>query len=316
MKLQVTSYQLPVFRRTPAGAETFYLQLSTFHALLAFSLIEVLLTVTLLSLIILALMNVFSSTQQAFRASVTQTDVLEGGRAATLMIAEDLRGLTPSGSYSNVDIAANKINDSVNFFSVANGFAYSPLVQTLPASSGLRTNLLNYFFVLGRENNKWTGTGYIVDTASTTEFYPLYRFYMETNVTVRPLALYNAFSTAINARQWSNMSHILNGVVHLAVRPQDPQGRWMNNERVNYTNAANTFFLAPANGESQLYMFSNTVPAAVELQLGILEDRAMQRADSIPNATAKATYLSNQSGHVHIFRQLVTIPNVDPSAYQ
>jgi type II secretory pathway component PulJ len=41
----------------------------------------VLVVVSLLSLIVLALMAVFNSTQRAFRASITQTDVLEGGRA-------------------------------------------------------------------------------------------------------------------------------------------------------------------------------------------------------------------------------------------
>ena len=44
----------------------------------AFTLVEVMVVVTLLSLIVLALMTVFNSTQAAFRASVTQTEF--GGR--------------------------------------------------------------------------------------------------------------------------------------------------------------------------------------------------------------------------------------------
>ena len=287
----------------------------------AFSLVEVLLVVTLLSLIILALMNVFSSTQQAFRASVTQTDVLEGGRNAMQMITDDLRGTTPSFYPSNV--VGRTVGD-VNFFTVANKTTgYAPLVQTLPASPGTRTNLLNYFFVLGRNNNVWTGTGYIVDTDSATDLYPLYRWYQEISYTTRPAILFSNFSAAINARQWTNMSHVLNGVVHLVVRPHDPQGRWINNDFVNYTNAANAFFLAPAYGETQLYMFSNTVPAAMELQLGLIEDRTLQRAESLPNnlptvppGDRRSLYLSQQAGHVQVFRQLVPIPNVDPSAYQ
>ena len=315
MKPPITSYKLPVIRPNRAEQKALNFRLSTRHSFLAFSLVEVLLVMTLLSLIILALMNVFSTTQAAFRASVTQTDILEGGRAAMQMITDDLRGLTPSGNTSNV--VGTTINDSVNFFSVANNFAYAPLVQSLPASPGLRTNLLNYFFVLGRENNKWTGVGYIVDTASTTALYPLYRFYAETNATARPLSLYEAFSTAIFNQQWTNMSHIMDGVVHLAVRAHDPNGNWINNNVVIYTNAANTHFLFPAYGETQLYMFSNTVPAAVELQLGVLEDRPRQRAESLPyHSFAQSNYLSQQAGRVQIFRQLVTIPNVDPSAYQ
>jgi hypothetical protein len=49
----------------------------------------------------------------------------------------------------------------------------------------------------------------------------------------------------------------------------------------------------------------------------------LQRAESLgipgqppPLISAQWSYLQNQSGHGHLFRQRVTIPNVDPSAYQ
>ena len=58
----------------------------------AFTLIEVMVVVVLLSLIVIALMAVFNSTQSAFRASVTQTDVLESGRAAMDMITRRFAG--------------------------------------------------------------------------------------------------------------------------------------------------------------------------------------------------------------------------------
>ena len=54
----------------------------------AFTLVEMLVTLALLSLIVLALMTVFNSTQNAFRASLTETDILESGR--TLAYAKDL----------------------------------------------------------------------------------------------------------------------------------------------------------------------------------------------------------------------------------
>jgi hypothetical protein len=62
--------------------------------------------------------------------------------------------------------------------------------------------------------------------------------------------------------------------------------------------------------------YSNAVPASVELQMGVLEDRTLQRAESLPfQLFAQTNYLAQQSGHVHLFRQRVTIPNVDPTAY-
>jgi len=271
----------------------------------AFSLVEVLVVVSLMSLIVLALMAVFNSTQRAFRASVTQSDVLESSRAAMELMTSDLRAMTPSGGVSNVTTGP------VNFFVEANS-SYTPLTQTLPGSSISRTNVLNWFFVLGRNNDKWTATGYIVDSGSTSPLYPLYRFYGETNVANSPWSLYYNFKTT----QYTNMSHLMDGVVHLTVHAYDTNGTWISKSIYNYTNAVNTYFLSTAYGEPQLYMYSNTVPASVELELGVLEDRILARAESRPTTALQAQYLADKSGNVHIFRQHVSIPNVDPTAYQ
>ena len=235
------------------------------------------------------------------------------------LIAADLRTVTPSYGASNAI-------SPVNFCVLANynySTAYAPLVQNLPGATTVsRTNLLNYFFLLGKQNTKWFGIGYVVDNTNASDLYPLYRYYTETNLAANPLALYANFYDSVINSQWTNMSRLAGGVVHLTVRAQDPNGRWINGSWVNgsynqYTNALNTLFYPPAYGEAQLYMYSNTVPAAVELELGVLEDRPLGRAQSLPfNSTAQLNYLAQQSGSVHVFRQRVNIPNVDPSAYQ
>ena len=276
----------------------------------AFSMVELLVTMTLLSLIVLALMAVFSSTQRAFRASVTQTGVLEGSRATVDLITSELRSMAACGGSSN-------IYSGVNFVAVNNSFAYSPLVQSLPASTVSRTNLLQYFFVLGRENTKWTSAGYIVNTASSSPLYPLYRYYAETNISANPYGLYGNFLNEINNGQWTNMSHVMDGVIHMVVRAYDPNGFWMTNGygRQQTIFPQNVWFSPPVFGEVNFAFYSNTIPAAVELQLGVLEDRTLQRAESLAG-TAQWQYLQAQSGHVHVFRQRITIPNADPSAYQ
>ena len=294
-------------------------------------MVELLVVMTLLSLIVLALMAVFNSTQQAFRASVTQTDVLEGSRAAVDLITADLRGLTPSdGSFTNIN--NNVIGCAVNFFVTNNDTSffqtYSPLAQSLPGSSLLRTNLLQWFFVLGRENTKWTGAGYVVDSGSASPLYPLYRFYAETNINANPVVLFNGFWKTISLAQWTNLSHVMDGVTHLVVHAYDPSGYQLTNTiqfrgrqpvtglNITVTNQ-NTWFSAPQWGEVGMCMFSNAVPAAVELQLGVLEDRALARASSLPfRSPAQLKYLAQPAGAVHLFRQRVTIPNVDPTAYQ
>ena len=278
----------------------------------AFSLLEVLVVVALLSLIVIALMTVFSSTQRAFRASVTQTDVLEGGRAAVDLITTDLRTLSPSGGVSNF------VTGPVNFFVVANS-GYTPMPQSLTASpsGSVRYNLLNTFFVLGRNNDKWTAVGYAVNATNTSPLYPLYRFYAETNINASPLGLYYEFVNDINSGLWGNLNHVVDGVVHLTLRAYDPNGMWINPIYPPYgTNAANTELLSPFYGEAQLFMFSNTVPASVELELGVLEDRTLARAESRGTPAAQWNYLTNQVGALHLFRQRVSIPNVDASAYQ
>jgi len=295
----------------------------------AFSLVEIMVVVSLLSLIVLALMAVFSSTQRAFRAAVTQTDVLEGSRAAAELMAADLRGLTPSDGVSN--IVPPNVYGPVNFFTLGNynySTAYAPLTQSLPGAFDslgnqiYRTNLLNYFFVLGRNNTKWTSTAYIVDTTSANPLFPLYRFYAETNTVNSPLTLYSQFVTQIQQPQWSTnsacFSHLIDGVVHLTVHAYDTNGTWINNGGfIAYTNAQNTYFYQLAYGEPQFLMVSNTVPAAVEFEMGVLEDRARARAQSLSQSYAAQTnYLAGQAGAVHVFRQRVNIPNVDPSAYQ
>jgi hypothetical protein len=271
-----------------------------------------------------SLVAVFTTTQRAFRAAVTQTDVLEGSRAAMDLVTSDLRRMTSSGGVSNV--VNGQLFCPLNFGVLANYNNYSPLLQSLPGafdSSGnpiFRTNVLNYFFLLGRENTKWIGIGYVVDNTSSSSLYPLYRYYAETNIQSNPRYLSDNFITAVLASQWTNMSHLMDGVVHLTVHAYDTNGVWINtNSFPIYNHAFNTRYFANAYGEPQFYMLSNTVPASVELELGVFEDRVVQHAQSLPNLApvyAQSNYLAGQSGTLHLFRQRVSIPNVDPTAYQ
>jgi type II secretory pathway pseudopilin PulG len=295
----------------------------------AFTLVEILVVVVLMSFIILALMAVFNSTQTAFRASLTQSDVLEGGRSAMGLIKSDLELMTPSFGQSNLVNNPSPAPDGSSYVPVnfqigvvqSQNSTNNPLRQSLTGTSDpntQRTNVLESFFILTRQNLTWTGVGYVVDTGSTNYFNPLYRFSQSTNVTVpnAPVMLYNNFWYA----SVTNMSHLMDGVVDLRVRAYDPGGHWMTNvyEFYNGQDIANrnVSFSAPAWGEVGFYMFSNTLPASVEINLGVLEDRAIQRAESIGDPTVRSNYLAQQAGKVHVFRQRVWIRNVDPSAYQ
>ena len=282
----------------------------------AFTLIEVMVVVTLLALIVLALMSVFSSTQRAFRAAVTQTDVLEGSRAAMDLIASDLRGVTPS--------YAAYYSGAVNFF-VTNNASYSqPLVQSLPGGNASRSNLLQEIFILNRQNTQWWGVGYAISFNSSGNLYSLYRLQAPLPPgTTDPTVIFNspAFQNFFQnpANPANGGSHLLDGVVHLVVRAYDPNGVWIAPGYALYTNFLNeaTLPFPLAGGEAGFVMYSNVVPAAVELEMGALEDQVRAHAEALPGGSAaQLQYLSQQAGAVHLFRQRVTIPNVDSTAYQ
>lgn len=319
----------------------------------AFTLVEMLVTLALLSIIVLALMAVFNSTQNAFRASLTETDILESGRNVMGLMAGDLEGMTPASSPVNPylppaffwslspGVLAStdpfNTNDNFNFYAAMakNVSAPRPLVQSLTASSRLRTNVLENFFSLSRQNidgsPSWVGTGYAVftNTPETNGIYSLYRFYMTTS-TMRgtPALLYNFFAR-LNYTNTAMWSHLLDGVVDLTVTPYDPNGLAMTNtpwysysssgQRITNYYPNTVFFAQSIPGVHGCYMYSNTVPASVEVELGVLEDAVLQHAKGLPNSPpdyAQTAYLSNHVGQVHLFRQRVWIRNVDPAAYQ
>ncbi|HEV2455561.1 MAG TPA: hypothetical protein VGY98_14950 [Verrucomicrobiae bacterium] len=297
----------------------------------AFTLVEILVVLVLLSMIVLALMAVFSGIQRAFRASLTQTDTLEGGRAVMNLIANDLESMTPSYGLNQVGFNANNqlVTAGPANFSVlltTNGSPPSPLFQSLMSSptGQIRTNVLESIFILSKANiqgvQSWVGTGYLV-TSNLPDgtLYPLYRFYMATNAAAGPqgiLAVYTNFLAAnyTNSGQWS---HLIDGVVNLTARAYDTNGVWMTN---GYTSplsfhVRNAEFWASPWNEPQFLFCSNAVPASVQIELATLEDRTLKHAEALsgPNQSG---YLANAIGQVHVFRQRVWIRNLDPTAYQ
>ncbi len=277
-----------------------------------FSMVEILVVVSIFSVIVLALMAVFSGTQRAFRSTLTQTGVLEGGRATMDLITRDLRGLVPSDG---------AVNGAVNFLVADNGSYATPLVQSMPGGSSSRQNLLQEIFILNHYNNGWWGVAYAIGTnrQSASLATSLYRLQCPTNgsTVTDPSTLYtNQAVQSFFANPLTNGSHLIDGVVHFAVRAYSPAGYQINSA---YTNAfpgklSQTAFSTLQGNASGMQMYSNNLPAAVELQLGVLEDQVLAHALSL-SAASSLSYLQGQSGAVHLFRQRVSIPNVDTTAY-
>jgi hypothetical protein len=113
---------------------------------------------------------------------------------------------------------------------------------------------------------------------------------------------------------------LMDGVVHLRVYAVDNNGEMMNTAAYpTYLGLTNNVVVYPftpslAPDEYGCIFYSNKVPASVEVEMGVLEDSALQHAESL-NSSALTNYLAQHAGQVHIFRQSVPIRNVDPTAY-
>jgi prepilin-type N-terminal cleavage/methylation domain-containing protein len=300
-----------------------------------FTLVEILVVLVLLSLIVFALMAVFGATQRALRSSLTYTDTLESGRAVMDEVTSDLQSMTPSDANSNL-FFLNYSNPPVNFYAGVKFFSAlpsppSPLFQPLLASStgAQRTNIIEDIFILSRGNingvPSWIGTGYSVTTnLPDGTLYPLYRFYMTTNLASGPLgqaSLFGWFSQFqyTNSALWS---HLMDGVVHLTAQVYDTNGYWMTNGvnlnvLPNYKVPRFVNFAAAGQGilESDVAFYSNAVPASVQIELGTIEDTTLSHAEGLVGLN-QSNYLANSANTVHVFRQRVWIRNLDPTAYQ
>ncbi len=303
-------------------------------ALRAFSLIEIMVALGLLTIIVIALFVVFNHIQRAFRASMNQTDLFEAARTVTDSSAREIEQMAPS--YLNtLNFYAQLINDT-------------PVVQTLPGIPGsqqVRTNLLQDFFMLTRNNDTWVGIGYCVRTNDSAgrlwlpEITPgspgqagigsLYRFtyslpVLNTNsatgivgLPLDPGIIYNAFSNAVLPGSVLMSNRVCDGVIHFRFRAFDTNGWLIVSGSSANTDIRTNSVLAP--GEVWRYAFySNAVPAFVEMELGILEPHAVTRFNSIGAPAAALNYLQRDdvTSRVQLFRQRVAIRNFDPQAFQ
>jgi Tfp pilus assembly protein PilV len=313
----------------------------------AFSLIEIMITVALMSFIVLGLLAMFHETQRAFRSSITQTDVLEGGRALTEMLSREMEQMTPANGPSRLQFPFY----TTNFFAELTP-NISAAMQVLPPGGENRTNMIQRFFFLTKMNQDWIGTGYqVIPDVRNAPLGALYRFSTNVNTSATgfdPAWLKALFDNAANgamaasfaSQPVTNMSKIADGIVHLQVRcfstngalletnglAPSTSGFFVFDPRMNpSTNAAQTVFVPMQNtlvapstwlpGQIGVYFISNAVPAAVEFEIGMLEPQILRRYKSLATPAAQLDYLSNHVGNVHLFRNRVTVRSVDTSPY-
>ncbi len=269
-----------------------------------YSLIEIMVAMSLLTVIVVGLLTTLSQTQKALKLSGSQTDTLESGRAFMALISRELQEIAETpGTASN----------TFRFYSVRRG---DPLMQDIEGlGRDARENRLYGFAFLQKAAaaNQWKWISYEFDKKDLSEqrgVADLYR--SETNVVYwaltnsggltdyQHLRRINGFNSARNNYESNYFRKVLPGLAHLSFRAYDTNG-----------------FVIPEWDRDQLsgYAFTNALPAvrshatveAIEIELGILDPDVYRRVKSLPDSAAVLSYLKDRAGNVQVFRQRIKI---------
>src|SRR5579884_1295833 len=292
----------------------------------AFSLIEIMVVVALLAFIIIGLVAMFNQTRQAFVSSMTQVDVMESGRIATDMIGRDVEQLastSPSG-----------LSTIWNFYVATNAnYPSTLMMQPLLDPNDFQINNILQFYFVTRNNQQWSSIGYRLSGADYANgIGTLYRFTTNNISYTDTVALLNLPAVFLNNDPNSGSgywSKLIDGVVDFRVRVFDMKGDQITNyfsnlnpPPITVVSVTNTF-TTPVGGTitNVDYLSANfqgdALPASVEIELGVLEDRALAHYRALTNLPAPTawSYLTNHAAQVHIFRQRVPIRDVNPTFY-
>lgn len=261
----------------------------------AFSLLEILVAVGLLAVIIVGLLAMFNQTQRAFRSGTTQSDVLEAGRAVMSLLTRELQ-----------EMSATKIR-AYNLFAAVDSAAPPSLVQPLPGGVS-RENQLQDISFLTRANDEWVGIAYRISQANAGVG-TLYRLVARSSptgssFTNRPpypnIDGLSGYVTAATLNNNTNFHRVVDGIIHLRLLAYDSSG-------VLITNNFSGVDVFPRG-----YIFSsNALPAYMDLELGILEPRALDQFRARTNNPANAlAFLEKQADKVHLFKQRIPIRTV------
>ena len=283
----------------------------------AFTVVELLVAISVLSLIVLVLFGLFDQVQKALRSNVAQVDVLEGGRAGMQLVAGQAEQLS-----------AGNVTGSTNLYIALTA---KPYQQTLLDAGTNRLNLLQEFFLLSHFNKSWFGTGYrvlqlstngIASQFATNGVGTLCRYSVPVNDadfpnlpsllnTPGPGRTTNLFWKVMNPARdnLTNYQQVLDGVVHLRVRAFDNNGFLITNNLI--TNIPPGLIVGTNAFKNDVefdYAFTNrALPAYLEVELGVLEPHVLERYRAFPNPTVASNFLARQVAAVHLFQERIPI---------
>lgn len=305
----------------------------------AFTVLELMLSIAIMTVIFIGLYTVFDQTQKALRHTISQVDVLESVRSTTDLVGRDFESFAyvPLTKYTNLYVGQSPYNLSLRLENLSQG--------------ELLTTVLQDVFFHQRQGDQWTAVGYWVGPMQTNPVAAplhsvsvgrLYRFQVTANSQyIRSLngqnvqdeknALLSAFQN-LSLRQ-TNSAPLIDGVVHFRVVCYGESGAplfgtnlltW--EQQFNTLKSRNqlpfgahlAFTVESGPAASVQYLFSDhsypTGAGWIEYEIGILEPQLVNRYVSIAEGqpAAAAKYLERHAGQIHLFRQRVPLRATSP----
>lgn len=284
-----------------------------------FSVMELLVAVSIMSFIVFALYQMFNQTQKALRGNISQVDVLESGRAALDLISRELEQMGASGMAGTTNLYVGSIP------------AVAPVVQSdLDERLALRTNVLQEFYFLSRRTNNWVGTGYRIIGAQNGVG-SLYRFSVSTNYRfLSPIMMSGAYFLAdptnrLTGMLSTNFHRVADGIVHFRLQAFDSDGQRLGYDTTNtypryralkessrqplVPPSYNVILREDVARQTKLIFLNNALPAYLELEFGVLEPGTLAQYESIRTASASSAqdFLRKRANKVHLFRQRIPV---------
>lgn len=303
----------------------------------AFSLLELLVAVGLLSIVVLALYAMFDQTQKALHANIAQTDVMEGGRTGLDLIVRDIERARAAGVVGSVK---------------SNLPAFNLAIRKLPlgkdATPGSRdakhrdSTFNTLFYLVPGRDRYWSAAGlYVAEETNAAIFAPqisganpigtLYRYQAPSSVFLRTPTptkdlsqLYFDFDgdgagtgTAADQRRAQNSTRLIDGVVFFRVIPfagaQNsgiPLDAATVPTTINYTNVTIARPLISTAGFVTGFT-GPALPQSIEVEFGVLPPRALVQYRSLPDSLRKG-YLDKHFAEILVFRQRIALRSALP----
>jgi prepilin-type N-terminal cleavage/methylation domain-containing protein len=205
------------------------------------TLIEIMVTVTLLVVIILGLTAMFNQTRKAFTVGLSNVEYQDAGRAAMDLITRDLQQMAPT-YYSKFEYNQYLLNPFTYVATNGLNFYASPSLGVAnhewPMIGGDVTNFsLGSLFFVTRYNQQWSAIGYrLIKSDITNGVGTLYRFSTNNPPMTSMVPFQVGFSPLNTATQIYNFrdndpplapaswSRVIDGVVDFRIRTYDRNG--------------------------------------------------------------------------------------------